>query len=75
MQWSYQRQKQQTASSGEWFSEWKTKHNGEVKRGEKIKFNFVAPETWKCIQILLLSHDVMIQLFCIYEKYEIIRVQ
>lgn len=52
----------------DWFSKWKKNHDDAVVSGDKTEFNFFADATWKCIQMLILSHVVMIELYCIKRK-------
>lgn len=54
-----------------WFSQWKARHDKEVASGKKTDFNFFAAETWKCIQLLILSHVEMIQIYCIDQNLKI----
>lgn len=55
----------------DWFSKWKMEHDAAVENGKKTKYNFFADETWQCIQILLLSHVTVIQLYCIEKGFTI----
>lgn len=50
---------------------WKACHNKEVANGTKTEYNFFAAETWKCIQLLILSHVVVIQIYCLDQKISI----
>lgn len=49
----------------DWFSKWKMEHDAAVEAETKNQYNFFAPETWQCIQILILSHVTLIQLYSI----------
>ena len=48
-----------------WLSNWKLDHDARVEKGERDEYNFFADETWKCMQMLLLSHVVLIHYWCI----------
>lgn len=55
-----------------WFTEWKNLHDERVAIEEATEYNFFAPETWFCIQALILAEVGTIQLYCI-EKGQSIR--
>jgi hypothetical protein len=52
-----------------WFTEWKQLHDERVTAGEATEYNFFAPETWFCIQALILGQVATIQYYCV-EKGE-----
>ena len=56
----------------DWFTRWKSLHDERVDSGDADEFNFFAPETWFCIQALLLAEVAAIQIYCV-EKGESIR--
>lgn len=39
--------------------------------GLKTKYNFLAPETWRCIRILILTHVTVLQLYVIERGFTI----
>ena len=57
----------------EWFLKWKMNHDAAVEDEDssKTKYNFFAAETWKCIQILILSHVTVIQLYCLERGFTV----
>ena len=48
-----------------WLTNWHNDHEEAVKQGMRTEYNFFADETWKCMQMLLLGHVSLIQLYCI----------
>ena len=48
-----------------WLTVWKNDHDTRVEEGVNTIYNFFAPETWNCIQMLILSHVVIIEYWCI----------
>ncbi|EJK60144.1 hypothetical protein THAOC_19553 [Thalassiosira oceanica] len=48
-----------------WFQKWKDDHDERVKNKTRTEWNFFADETWKCIQMLIMSHVILIQWYCI----------
>lgn len=51
-----------------WFTKWKNKHDKLVAAGKRNEYNFLAAETWSTIQMMILSHVVLIELYCIRKK-------
>ena len=48
-----------------WLTVWKQDHDQRVEDGINTIYNFFAPETWNCMQMLILSHVVVIEYWCI----------
>ncbi len=54
-----------------WLTKWKISHNEGVKKGEQTEWNFFADETWRCIQLLILSHVCIIEHYCVKRGFKI----
>ena len=56
----------------EWMQKWKNDHNKRVKVKERAEWNFFADDTWNCIQMLVMSHLVLIQIYCIEKGMKLV---
>lgn len=52
-------------------SEWQKDHAARVAEGTRTKWNFFADETWNCIKMLISSHLVLIEVYCIGKGMEV----
>ena len=55
-----------------WMQKWKNDHDERVKRKERAEWNFFADDTWNCIQMLVMSHLVLIQIYCIEKGMKLV---
>ncbi len=47
-----------------WMTKWNNDHKERMAKGERTEWNFFADATWNCIQMLILSHVVIIEFYC-----------
>ena len=54
-----------------WMSRWKADHDERVGDGKRTEYLFFADSTWQCIQMMVLGHVVVIEVWCIKRGMEV----
>ena len=54
-----------------WMSQWKLDHEGRVRKGRRTEFHFFADDTWRCIQMMVLGHVVVIEVWCLQRRMKV----
>ena len=54
-----------------WMSRWEADHDERVNDGKQTEYHFFADSTWQCIQMMVLGHFVVIEVWCIQRRMEV----